>query len=465
MSAGPTPGIPDTPGIPGTQVARGIPGTETEGTRGNPWESLWERARTGVAAVGHGAVFFLLMLAGLGLLLLILALTLPGPGLLAYGLGHHHNAAGLALTLAFPALAVSVFGISGLLMVVRRLASLTRRLVGQWCGVPIAEPYLPRPWADGGKVGLRRWLGWLLTDRATWRDLLWVTVNACGGWILAIVPAAVLALGLVSLNAPYASLEGPLQTIVAAVLGLWGAPWLLRGYGVFARSMLAPTGQAELALRVRQLAQTRTEALDTGAAEIRRIERDLHDGAQARLVAMGMTLDAAGQIIDTNPVAARALLVEARDASVKALAELRDLVRGIHPPVLADRGLADAIRALALDSPMRIHLASDADGRPPAPVESAAYFAVSELLANVSKHAEARQTWIDIRHTDGMLRIGVTDNGHGGADPARGSGLHGIERRLAPFDGVLAVSSPPGGPTAITMEIPCAWSSPKTSSC
>ena len=465
MSAGPTPGIPDTPGIPGTQVARGIPGTETEGTRGNPWESLWERARTGVAAVGHGAVFFLLMLAGLGLLLLILALTLPGPGLLAYGLGHHHNAAGLALTLAFPALVVSVFGISGLLMVVRRLASLTRRLVGQWCGVPIAEPYLPRPWADGGKVGLRRWLGWLLTDRATWRDLLWVTVNACGGWILAIVPAAVLALGLVGLIAPYASLEGPLQTIVAAVLGLWGAPWLLRGYGVFARSMLAPTGQAELALRVRQLAQTRTEALDTGAAEIRRIERDLHDGAQARLVAMGMTLDAAGQIIDTNPVAARALLVEARDASVKALAELRDLVRGIHPPVLADRGLADAIRALALDSPMRIHLASDADGRPPAPVESAAYFAVSELLANVSKHAEARQTWIDIRHTDGMLRIGVTDNGHGGADPARGSGLHGIERRLAPFDGVLAVSSPPGGPTAITMEIPCAWSSPKTSSC
>jgi len=110
--------------------------------------------------------------------------------------------------------------------------------------------------------------------------------------------------------------------------------------------MLAPTRQAELALRVRQLAQTRTEALDTGAAEIRRIERDLHDGAQARLVALGMTLDAAGQIIDTNPAAARALLFEARDASVKALAELRALVRGIHPPVLADRGLADAIQAL-----------------------------------------------------------------------------------------------------------------------
>jgi len=464
MNAGHTPGDLDTPGISGTQVTRGIP-TETEGAPENPWASLWDRARTGIAAVGHGSVFFVLMLAGLGLLLLILALTLPGPALLAYGLGHHHNAAGLALTLALPGLAVSVFGISGLLLVLRRLASLTRRLAGQWCGVPIAEPYLPRPWADGGKAGPRRRFGWLLTDRATWRDLLWVTVNACGGWILAIVPAAMLVLGLVGLIAPYASLEERLLTIVAAVLGLWGAPWLLRGYGVFARSMLAPTGQAELALRVRQLSQTRTEALDTGAAEIRRIERDLHDGAQARLVAMGMTLDAAGQIIDTNPEAARALLVEARDASVKALAELRALVRGIHPPVLADRGLADAIQALALDSPMRIDLASDLEGRPPAPVESAAYFAVSELLANVSKHAEARQTWIDIRHTDGMLRVGVTDNGHGGADPARGSGLRGIERRLAPFDGVLAVSSPPGGPTAVTMEIPCVWSSPKTSSC
>jgi signal transduction histidine kinase len=123
--------------------------------------------------------------------------------------------------------------------------------------------------------------------------------------------------------------------------------------------------------------------------------------------------------------------------------------------VLADRGLAAAVEALAPDSPLRIHLASDLEGRLPAAVESAAYIAVSELLANVSKHAEARRTWIDIRHTDGMLRIGVTDNGHGGADPARGSGLRGIERRLAPFDGVLAVSSPPGGPTAVTMEIPC----------
>jgi signal transduction histidine kinase len=447
MSAGRTPDSRETSDVPGS------------------WVEFWAWMRGRLAAVGHGALFFLLTLPGIGLLLLILALLLPGPGLFVYALGGHHNARSTALALALPALVVSLLLIAGLLVVIREVASLTRRLTGQWCGVPIADPYLPRPGADGGNAGVRRRLGWLLTDQATWRDLLWVSVNSCVGWLLAIGPAALLAVGAVGLVAPYASLEVRLLLIGAAAFGLWTAPWLLRGYGVFASSMLAPTQQAELALRVRQLAQTRTEALDTGAAEIRRIERDLHDGAQARLVAMGMTLDAAGQIIDTNPDAARALLLEARDASVKALADLRDLVRGIHPPVLADRGLADAIRALALDSPMRVQLASDLHGRPPAPVESGAYFAITELLANVSKHAEARQTWIDIRHTDGMLRIGVTDNGHGGADMARGSGLRGIERRLAPFDGVLAVSSPPGGPTAVTMEIPCALSSPKTSSC
>jgi signal transduction histidine kinase len=353
-----------------------------------------------------------------------------------------------------------------LLLWMRSLARLTRKLADRWCGVPIAEPYLPKPWADGGKSGPRRWLRWLLGDPATWRDLAWVAVDGLLGWLLALLPAGLLFLGILGVFAPsFASGSIRFLAIVGAAAGLWACPWLLRGYGHFAHSMLAPTKEAELALRVRQLAQTRTEAIDTSAAEIRRIERDLHDGAQARLVAMGMTLDAAGQIIDTNPDAARALLFEARDASVKALAELRDLVRGIHPPVLADRGLTDAIRALALDSPMRIHVVSDLHGRASAPVESAAYFAVSELLANVSKHAEARQTWIDIRHTDDMLRIGVTDNGHGGADPSRGSGLRGIERRLASFDGVLAVSSPPGGPTAVTMEIPCELSLPKTSSC
>jgi len=434
-----------------------------------------------VAAAFHGVAFAGLMLAGSALLLVLVAsafLTALGVGVLVVGNGTDIGQRMLLALLVLAAgLGLGRFFAPVVLIALRRLANLTRRLSGQWCGVAIAEPYRPAPAVDAGQLHYLARLRWLLGDVATWRDLLWVTVNALVGWILAVASAALAVTGAVLFLVPVISRAVPppafpgntkptLAVLGFAMLaaGILAAPWLLRGYGLLASSMLAPAGKAELALRLRHLAETRTEALDTGAAEIRRIERDLHDGAQARLVAMGMTLDAAGQIIDTNPEAARALLNEARDASVKALTELRALVRGIHPPVLADRGLADAIAALALDTPMRIHVASDLYGRPSAPIESAAYFAVSELLANVTKHAEARETWIDIRHTDGMLRIGVTDNGHGGADPARGSGLRGIERRLAPFDGVLAVSSPPGGPTAVTMEIPCELSLPKTSS-
>ena len=437
----------------------------------------------GLVAAARGLAFAGLMLAGLVLLAVIVTavgLMAFGAGLLIVGNGGPRDQRVPLFLLVFGAgLALGRFGAPAALLGIRRLASLTRRLAGEWCGVPIAEPRpRPLPLPREGRLRFAERMWWLLTDPGTWRDLLWLMVNLVAAWALAALSAVIIGVGLIGFIGPElvhtipppafpGNSAGTLIVLGIAIssAGVLASPLLLRGYGLLASSMLAPDGNAALALRVQQLTETRTEALDTGATEIRRIERDLHDGAQARLVAMGMTLDAAGQIIDTNPDAARALLYEARDASVKALAELRDLVRGIHPPVLADRGLADAIRALALDSPMRIHLASDLTGRPPAPVESAAYFAVSELLANVSKHAEARQTWVDIRHTDGMLRIGVTDNGHGGADPARGTGLRGIERRLAAFDGVLAVSSPPGGPTAITMEIPCALSSPKTSSC
>jgi signal transduction histidine kinase len=434
--------------------------------------------QAGLVAATRGVAFTGLMLAGLGLLIVIVSavfFTALGVAALIVGnRGPQDSHMLLALVVLGTGLGLARFAVPYALLGVRGLARLTRQLAADWCGVPIPERYTPRP--DEALTFTGR-LTWLAMDRATWRDLWW-TVASPVACILAALPAVIIAIGLIEFIGPELTREIPppafpgnaagtliVLGLAIASTGVLAAPALLRAYGLLARSMLTPDGEAELASRVRQLTQTRTEALDTGAAEIRRIERDLHDGAQARLVAMGMTLDAAGQIIDSNPEAARALVFEARDASVKALAELRALVRGIHPPVLADRGLTDAIRALALDTPARISLASELTGRPPAPVESAAYFAVSELLANVSKHAEARQTWVDIRHTDEMLRIGVTDNGHGGADPARGSGLRGIERRLAPFDGVLAISSPPGGPTAVTMEVPCALSSPKTSSC
>jgi len=177
-----------------------------------------------------------------------------------------------------------------------------------------------------------------------------------------------------------------------------------------------------------------------------------------------MNLGMAEEMVARDPAQAAALLTEARESASTALSELRDLVRGIHPPVLADRGLADAVRALALDCPLQVHVSADLPTRLEPPVESAAYFAVSELLANITKHAGAHHASIDLWHDRGLLRVGVRDDGRGGADPSRGSGLAGIERRLAAFDGVLAVSSPPGGPTVATLEVPCALSSPKTSS-
>jgi signal transduction histidine kinase len=140
-------------------------------------------------------------------------------------------------------------------------------------------------------------------------------------------------------------------------------------------------------------------------------------------------------------------------------------VRGINPPVLAERGLGDAIQAIALDCPVATTADIDLPGRIPAPVEAAAYFAVAEVLANAAKHADARSVHIRAAHTSGLLRIEITDDGAGGADPARGTGLRGVERRLGTFDGVLAISSPPGGPTIVVIEVPCALSSPKTSSC
>jgi len=457
------------------------PGTRVRRRRRRSWSWIGE----GIVAVARGLVFFALMLAGAGpLLALLLVLVLALEALRSLG-AHRFEGAGLTrqgpdLTrLGLLPLAI----IASSVLATRWLAGLTRGLAGRWCGTPVAAPYRPFPAAGADELGLsqrvERRLRWLATDPATWRDLLWLAVDACGGWILAAAPAGLIAYGLVCVASPALTIapNSPLGSIVArgpaaiplgialVAAGLWSAPRLLRAYGRLVALMLAPTRQAELTSQVRHLARTRSESIDTGAAQIRRIERDLHDGAQARLVAMGMTLDAAGQLIDDNPAAARALLAEARESSARALAELRNLVRGIHPPVLADRGLTDAIRALVLDSPVRAQLTDEMPGRGPASVESAAYFAVSELLANVSKHANASQVWIDIRHSAGMLRISVSDDGRGGADPGRGSGLAGLERRLAAFDGVLALSSPPGGPTVVNLEIPCALSSPKTSSC
>ena len=254
---------------------------------------------------------------------------------------------------------------------------------------------------------------------------------------------------------------GTLDVVKSALIlgfGVWLAP---RTIGVHSGLVKR---NAALASRVTRLAETRGTAVDTAAAELRRIERNLHDGAQARLVTLGINLRAAEQLFKTDPDTALALVAESRENSALALAELRALVRGFHPPVLADRGLAAAVQALALSSPLPVQTDIQLPGRPPAPVESAAYFAVAEAVTNAVKHSGASRLHIRIAHRAGMLRIEVTDDGHGGADPVGGTGLLGVERRVSTFDGILAVSSPPGGPTIIVIEVPCELSSPKTCS-
>jgi signal transduction histidine kinase len=257
----------------------------------------------------------------------------------------------------------------------------------------------------------------------------------------------------------------PLDSRVSGLAAMLQGAVLLAAGSALAPRLLTWNGDVELAERARaltqrvaRLTQTRSDATEVAVAELRRIERDLHDGAQARLVAVGMSLRAAEELMRSNPEAALALVAEARQTSSRALDDLRGLVRGIYPPVLADRGLADAVRALALDAPVAVETDIILAGEPPMPVAAAVYFGIAEALTNAARHAEAAAVQIGIGHADGMLRAVVTDDGRGGADPSGGTGLAGVERRLATFDGILAVSSPAGGPTIVALEVPCALS-------
>jgi len=358
----------------------------------------------------------------------------------------------------------------------RGMAEHRRQLVNQWTGTAIGSPYRPQP------AGLRGRGRCILDDPATRRDTGWLLLEPVAAALLAFPPLAFLIDGMYGFYLCLSNGEsfrngyidwfpfhvhkghtGPMTLMALASIALigfalWYAPKALGWYGRWVAVWLSPTTAARLSTRVNRLTETRAGAMDAQAAELGRIERDLHDGAQARLVAIGMNLGSAAQLIEKRPEEARAMLLEARNASARALSELRDLARGIRPPVLSDRGLGDAVRALALDCDLLVEVTADLPGRLQAPVESAAYFTIAEALANSSKHARAQRVQIDIHHRDSRLLITVQDDGAGGADPAKGNGLRGIERRLAPFDGVLALNSPDGGPTLVSVEIPCALS-------
>jgi signal transduction histidine kinase len=273
------------------------------------------------------------------------------------------------------------------------------------------------------------------------------------------------------------------NTGLAAVAGIAGIFWLFtvavwavssHGYfwpiwtllavaivvGAYTAAVLFSVPQ-QMAERIETLTSSRAGAVNVQESELRRIERDLHDGAQARLVALGMNLGMAEQKLADDPDRAGELLAEARAGAEEALRELRALARGIHPPVLTDRGLEAAVTALANSTPMHVALSVDVPTRPPSAVETAAYFVVAEALANAAKHS--RSDWLDIRiATVGRhLELEIRDDGVGGADP-NGSGLVGLRHRVEALDGKLEVTSPPGGPTTLYAELPCASSLPRT---
>ncbi|MFB7663872.1 sensor histidine kinase [Kitasatospora sp. NPDC056138] len=235
----------------------------------------------------------------------------------------------------------------------------------------------------------------------------------------------------------------------------WAVAWLARLDERAARALLGPNRAEVLERRVEDLAESRAGVVDAADAERRRIERDLHDGAQQRLVSLAMNLGLARRTLKDIPPEAMQVIVEAHQEAQAAIAELRDLVRGLHPVVLEDRGLDAALSGIAARAPVPVRLTVDLPDRIAPTIEAVAYFTVSEALANVAKHARASRVDLSVRQQSGRVRIVITDDGVGGADPSTGTGLIGLRKRAASVDGTLAITSPLGGPTVITVELPC----------
>jgi signal transduction histidine kinase len=315
------------------------------------------------------------------------------------------------------------------------------------------------------------------SDPGLWRQFLYylTLLPLAFVWFCAVVLAWSVPPVLIALPAYYSSFAagqaqlGPFTidsttratvvAVLAALFLLFVSPMMMRAASAFdgwlVKELLGPSESGVLAERVHQLVQSRQQVVDSVEAERRRMERDLHDGAQQRLVSLAMTLGRAKNRLGDNDPAVRALIEEAHSEAMQAIAELRDLTRGLHPPVLTDRGLDAALSAVAARSPVPVLLHVDVRPRPSLTLESIAYFVVTEALTNVAKHAEAAQAEVQVTRVGDVLRVEVRDDGRGGADPIGGSGLRGLADRVAGVDGRLTVDSPPGGGTTLIAEVPC----------
>ncbi|MRH86094.1 sensor histidine kinase [Nocardia sp. SYP-A9097] len=371
--------------------------------------------------------------------------------------------------------------------VVRQVVNFDRRRAGGFLGEEIPRPYQPMvgDWRE-------QW-GTLVRDPANRRDLGWLVWNAVTGIIVGVMAVVLPVAGLAQVVRPWSwrmvrpgSIDGlgfvvdswglALVSSLAGLPLLWLAlqvPVVARWQARWATQLLGPTEDAMLAHRVAELTATRAAALDAHGAELRRIERDLHDGAQARIAAVIMQLGVAEQLRQRDPDAADELVRKAQDTATAALSELREVVRSVYPPVLSDRGLASAISALAARSPIpcTIDLGGGAGAQPPitephprsvdtfprrpAAVEAAAYFVIAEALTNATKHSRAEHVSVTLGGTVELLTVEIRDDGVGEARDIEGGGLAGIRRRAEALDGRMLLNSPAGGPTVVRVEIPC----------
>ncbi|MFJ7152041.1 sensor histidine kinase [Streptomyces sp. NPDC100445] len=379
--------------------------------------------------------------------------------------------AGLLVTfLGIPVLAAALAGCRGFAVLERTRA---RALLGLDVAGP--EPLRVR------KPGVAAWVGAVLKSGTSWRNALYALVQLPWAVFTFSVAVTFWTLGWALVTYPlwfwafpaYAGqgglqlygdahhriyLDNPFEITVTALVGLvftLVTPWLVRALttvdGLLVRGLLGPS---PLSARVVELESDRGTVVDTAAADLRRIERDLHDGAQARLVGLAMDLGLAKEKLREDPQAAARMVEEAHGEVKTALQELRDLARGIHPAVLTDRGLDAALSSVASRCTVPVTVDVELPARPAAAIEGIAYFTVSELLQNVSKHSRARTASVDVWRAEDRLMVQVTDDGVGGAGPAGGSGLAGLAARLDAVDGVLVVDSPAGGPTRVIAELP-----------
>jgi signal transduction histidine kinase len=380
--------------------------------------------------------------------------------------------AGAALVLVVVVAALCLVGV-GLLVLpaalraVRSVANRERGRLTRW-GPEVVSPYPVPP------AGLRA----TLADPSTRRDLAWLLLHATGGTLLGLVGMLLPILAvrdasfLLWWRFVPPSAAGPSLNLVqvhswlgATAVALLGVGWLAIIVGLGpgmarlqarpGRALLRPYAGFDLSLRVAELSATRAAALDAHAAELRRIERSLHDGTQNRLVGVTVLIGAARRALARDPSTVDGLLDRAQGAAEQALAELRAVTRAILPPVLADRGLDGALSALAADCPVPCRVTVDVPGRLATSVEATAYFVVAEAITNIAKHSGAGHAAVTLRRTGDRLRVRVSDDGKGGAEPYHGSGLVGIRRRVEAYDGTCTLTSPPGGPTILDVDLPC----------